>query len=176
MLNLKLGEIERMSSVPAVPLNADATSLAAAQANQLASSTIMVAQLNDNLKAIYLTAFNNWKISVDAGRIPNTNPPQPPKAYVVSGPDANGFQWPVTGTNPVCDVPTIPVDHFTPPAKVPNTIDVGKSIGGNWFSVGPADTFPVGQTTPPIPDSTGALHSYEKYGAPVGPGWYLQVS
>src|SRR5215471_1135065 len=99
-----------MSSIPS-PLSSDATSLVAAQANQLASSTIMVQQLNDNLKTIYLTAFNNWKISVDAGRIPNTNPPKPPKAYVVSTPDANGFQWPVPGNDPVCDMPPIPVDH-----------------------------------------------------------------
>ena len=34
-----------MSTFP-LPLDADATSLAAAQANQLASSTVMVAQLN----------------------------------------------------------------------------------------------------------------------------------
>jgi len=165
-----------MSTTPAVPLNADATSLGAAQANQLASSTIMVAQLNNNLKSIYLTAFNNWAISVNAGRIPNTNPPQPPAAYVVSKPDANGYQWPVPGTEPVCEIPPIPVDHFTVTPKAPNTIDIGQSIGGSWFSVGPSDTFPSGQTTPPIADSTGTLHTYEKYGAPVGPGWYLQLS
>jgi hypothetical protein len=164
-----------MSTTP-ITLDADATSLAAAQANQLASSTVMVAQLNNNLKSIYLTAFNNWTISVDAGRIPNTNPPNPPTAYVVSKPDANGFQWPVPGTDPVCDMPPIPEDHFTVVPKVPNTIHVGHTIGGEWFSVGDGDTFPSGMKTPPIPDSTGVLHTYEKYGAPVGPGWYLQLS
>jgi hypothetical protein len=164
-----------MSSNPVV-LDADATSLAAAQANQLASTTIMVAHLNDNLKTIYLTAFNNWKISVDAGRLPNTNPPQPPAGYVISAPDQNGFQWPEVGSTPVCDVPPIPDDHFTPVEKVPNTIDIGKNIGGKWFSVGPHDTFPCGSTTPPIPDDSGVLHTYEKYGAPVGAGWYLQLS
>src|SRR4249919_602565 len=102
-----------MSTFP-LPLNADATSLGAARANQLASSTVMVAQLNNNLKIIYLTAFDNWKMSVDAGRLANTNPPQPPKSYVVSAPDANGFQWPVLGSDPVCDMPSIPQDHYTP--------------------------------------------------------------
>ena len=164
-----------MSSIP-FALDADATSLVAAQANQLASSTIMVGQLNENLKSIYLTGFNNWKISVDAGRIPNTNFPKPPKAYVVSQPDASGFQWPVLGTDPVCEVPPIPEDHFTVVPKVANTIDIGRSIGGKWFSVGPNDTFAAGMTTPPIPDATGEFHAYEKFAAPVGAGWYLQLS
>lgn len=165
-----------MSTAPVTPLSADATSLGAAQANQLASSQIMVQQLNGNLKTIYLTAFNNWKISVDAGRIPNTNPPQPPMGYVVSGPDAHGFQWPVVGTTPVCDMPPIPADETNSAPKVPNTINVGPSIGGKWFSVGPGDTFAAGMTTPPIPDASGALHTYEKYAAPVGAGWYLQLT
>jgi len=164
-----------MSSIPS-PLSADATSLGAAQANQLASTQIMVQQLNNNLKTIYLTAFNNWKISVDAGRIANTNPPQPPKAYVVSPPDAHGFQWPVVGTAPVCDVPPIPDDHFTKTTPAPNTIDIGHNIGGKWFAVGPNDSFTPGMTTPPIPDVAGTLHTYEKYAAPVGAGWYLQLS
>lgn len=164
-----------MSTFP-LPLNADATSLGAAQANQLASSTVMVAQLNANLKTIYLTAFDNWKLSVDSGRLANTNPPPPPKSYVVSGPDANGFQWPVLGTDPVCDMPSIPEDHYTPIEKIPNTIDIGRNIGGKWFAVGPKDTLAPGATTPPIPDAAGALHTYEKYAAPVGAGWYLQLS
>jgi hypothetical protein len=164
-----------MSSV-SIALDPDATSLVAAQANQLASSTIMVGQLNDNLKSIYLTGFNNWKINVDAGRWPNTNPPQPPMAYEISKADKNGFQWPVIGDTPVCDMPPIPEDHFTKPTLVPNTIDIGRNIGGSWFSVGPHDTFPAGKTTPPIPDLAGTLHTYEKFAAPVGAGWYLQLS
>src|ERR1051326_891387 len=123
-----------MSSVPTVPLPIDPTSLAAAQANQLASSTVMVEQLNDNLKAIYLTAFNNWKISVAAGGTPNPTPPQPPKAYLISSPDAAGFQWPVLGAGSVCDMPPVPVDHFTVPVKVPNTIDIGRKLRGSWVS------------------------------------------
>lgn len=172
-----------MSSAP-VTLSADATSLVAAQANQLASSTAMAAQLNDNLKIIYLGAFNDWAANVNAGRIPNTNPPQPPLAYVVAAPDAHGFQWPVVGTSPVCAMPPVPADHSLSQAQIqaslpPNTIDIGPAIvggGGKWFGVGPNDTFPQGMVTPPIPDASGTLHTYEKYGAPVGAGWYLQLS
>lgn len=152
------------------------TSLSDAQNNQLQSSRILVDNLNNNLKSIYLTAFNNWKINVDSGRIPNTNPPQPPAGYTVSAPDAHGFQWPVISTDPVCEMPPLPEDHFTPIAKVPNTIDIGRNIGGSWYTVGPHDTFPAGQITPPIPDANGIPHTYEKYGAPVGAGWYLQLT
>jgi len=60
---------------------------------------------------------------------------------------------------------------------VPNTIDVGKCIGGKWFSVGPKDTFQAGNATPPNTVSEdGVTGSFEKYGAPVGAGWYLQVA
>ena len=138
----------------------------------------MVGNINANLKSIYMTGFTNWTISVIAGRIPNTNPPQPPVQYVVGPPDAEGYQWPIvdpTGT-PVCAMPPLPPDQTNSTPKVPNTIEVGSNIGGKWFSVGADDTFPAGMTTPPIPDASGALHTYEKYAAPVGAGWYLQVS
>jgi hypothetical protein len=157
-------------------------SLGDAQSNQLLSSKVMVSQLNNNLTIIYNTAFANWALSVNAGRIPNTNYPVPPMAYVVGAPDASGFQWPVVGTSPVCAVPPIPADIFTPPAHVPaGTIDVGHSIGGKWFAVGPMDTFPVdgpsGGETPPVPnEGDPTLHTYQKYSAPVGAGWYLQTS
>jgi|SRR5579859_2417286 len=160
-----------------LPLPIDATSLPAAQANQLESSKVMVGLLNNNLKSIYLTAFNNWKISVDAGRIPNTNPPQPPKGYVVSAPDPSGFQWPVIGTEPVCDMPPLPEDRFTPPVLVPNTFHVGHNIGGKWFSVGPNDTVAPGFNTPPGTTSDdGVSGTFQKFAAPVGAGWYLQIA
>ena len=38
-------------------------------ANTLAAVTIQVDQFNQQLKAGYLTTFNNWSISVMAGRI-----------------------------------------------------------------------------------------------------------
>ena len=154
----------------------DETSLATAQANQLASSTIMVKLLNGNLTTIFLTAFNNWKMSVDAGRAPNTGYPLPPKGYVVSAPDAQGFQWPVIGNNPVCDLPPIPDDHFTPSVLVPNTIHVGNRIGNpnsRWFQVGAGDTFAPGGITPPMTSADGVEGVFEKYAAPVGAGWYL---
>ena len=178
------------------PLTAtDATSQASAWANQLQSSTIMAAQLNNNLKSIYLTAFSNWCISVNAGRVSNANPPAPPVRYVVSSPDAHGYQWPIidpAGT-PVCDIPPIPADHSLSQAQIaaqigPNVADVGHNISGNWYACGAKNTFNASSTpdgkTPPIvltsgsggPADNGLPHIFQFYAAPVGPGWYLLIS
>ena len=152
----------------------DMTSLATAQANVLATSQAECAQRNDNLKSIYLTGFNNWKISVDAGRIGNTNPPKPPKAYVVKVSE-DGWAYFEPGDQPVCDVPPIPADMTTPnPA---NVIDVGVAIGGKWWSCGPKDTFPIEKNpTPPVTSEDGVTGTFEKYAAPVGKGWYMKLS
>jgi hypothetical protein len=95
-------------------VQADATSLESAQANVLASSIAQCALLNNNLKSIYLTAFNNWKISVDAGRIDNKSYPKPPKSFVVVKDQVSGFSFPEQVGPAVCEVPPIPEDRFTP--------------------------------------------------------------
>ena len=82
------------------------TTLEAAMANTLAAVKIQVDQFNEQVKANYLTSFNNWSLSVVAGRSDNTNPPQPPNAYVVgyfTDPTNNKAQWayPATGVAPV---------------------------------------------------------------------------
>ena len=172
-----------------IDLSPDATSLAAAQANQLASSQQMAAQQNANLKAIYLTAFSNWCLNVNAGRIPNTNPPQPPTQYVVGSPDHDGFQWPVVDPAgaAVCAMPPIPPDQSTPVTLTPNTVDVGHWITGNWYSPGPQNTFSASNNngvTPPTmvepgdtgPAADGKPHTFQFYTAPVGQGWYLMLS
>ena len=90
--------------------------LDAALANTLAAVQRQVQDWNENLKSNYLTAFDNWSQSVLAGRADNSNPPQPPKGYVVghftdptTGPGRVGpygetpIQWayPAQGTDPV---------------------------------------------------------------------------
>lgn len=67
---------------------------------------------------------------------------------------------------PVQDVAPLPPPH---PA---GTVVLGKNFFGKYWAVGPGDTFPVDETTPMQPDG----HTYNKIGAPVGPGWYLQLS
>jgi hypothetical protein len=121
-----------------------ATSLAAAQANVLASSTKQVQLLNDNLKTIYLGKFNDWTISVLAGRIDNTNPPQPPKAYTLeTTPD--GFSFPAPGNDPVCAMPPVPPDYSKPQVQaVPEPENVRNVPAGDTMPVGYILTAPDG--------------------------------
>jgi hypothetical protein len=114
-----------------------ATSLAAAQANVLASSRAQVAMLNENIRTIYLSKFNDWKISVDAGKIDNSNPPQPPKAYTLRT-SVEGFAFPELGDDPVCAMPPVPQDRSRPQ---PQPVSVGNDQVQN---VPPGDHFPVG--------------------------------
>jgi hypothetical protein len=106
-----------MDSIP-LSLDAWATSLPAAIANTLASSTAMATHLNDELTRLYLSRFNDWTISVIAGKIDNSNPPKPPTGYVLIT-DPIGFSWPsLTGTEPLCDMPPIPADYSKPQVLV----------------------------------------------------------
>jgi hypothetical protein len=104
-------------------------------------------------------------------------PPKPPMAWELAPPNADGFVFYQVGTTPVCDPgPAVTCNYDNPqPNTQPNVIMLGGPIpggGGKWYQALKGDTFPSGMTTPPQPDG----HTYEKFGAPVGPGWYLQVS
>jgi hypothetical protein len=123
-----------------------------AQANTLAAVQGQVVAWNNVLKSNYLTAFDNWSQSVLAGRTDNSNPPQPPKGYVVgyftdptTGPGSVGpygdmpIQWayPAQGTAPVCAMPPVPpaIKPYHPPV-LPEP--------DNVRNVPPGDTMPVG--------------------------------
>jgi hypothetical protein len=120
-----------------IPSDEWSTSLAAAQANTLASSKVQVEHLNDNLKTLYLSKFNDWKIDVEAGKIPNTNPPQPPMKYVLA--TTNGFSFPAESANePICEIPAIPEDRSKAQAQ---PVYLGNDRVQN---VPAGDHFPVG--------------------------------
>jgi len=147
------------------------TTLEAAQANTLAAVQSQVANLNNGLKSNYLTAFNNWAQSVLAGRNGNTNPPQPPKEFIVgyfTDPTTGGgsatpgayagkaVQWayPAIGTDPGCPVPPVP-SVPAPPPPLPERDDIKNVPLG--------DTLPVGfKMTDP---ATG--HVYQKQASPT---------
>ncbi len=161
-------------------LSADDTTLTAAQANILANSKVMVDKLNADLKSRYLSAFADYVANMESGEyVPPDRqaPPKPPNGWELAPPDANGFVFYQIGTTPVCAMPPLPSYNYANPQPntQPNVIMIGTAIpGGNgkWYQALKGDTFPSGMTTPPQPDG----HTYEKFGAPVGPGWYLQVS
>jgi hypothetical protein len=121
-----------------------ATTLQAAMANATAAVTAQVDQLNQQITTLYLNAFNGWSSNVVAGRIDNSNPPQPPNAYVVgyftdsTNPNAQ-WAYPAIGDKPVCTMPPVP------PAAKPY-VPVVLPEPDNIRNVPPGDTMPVGYT------------------------------
>jgi hypothetical protein len=118
------------------------TTLEAAMANTVSAVSQQVQQFNEQLKANYLTTFNNWSISVQAGRIDNTNPPKPPSSYVVGfftdSTNSNAkWVYPMTGTNPVCEMPPVPqvVKPYVPPV-LPEPDDIRNVPVGDTLPVG----------------------------------------
>src|ERR1043166_1909998 len=101
-----------MSTNPLTP-DAWATTLEAARANTLASSTAMAEHLNEELKNRFLLAFEGWQVSVLAGKFDNTNPPHIPYGYRLVT-TADGFTYPEPGNILVCEMPEIPPDYSKP--------------------------------------------------------------
>jgi hypothetical protein len=127
------------------------TTLEAAMANTLAAVNLQVEQFNQQIKAGYLTTFNNWSISVMAGRLDNTNPPKPPNAYVVgffTDSTNSKAQWayPMTGTAPVCEMPPVPpvVKPYVPPVlpepETVRNVPVGDTLPVGFIVTGPDGT------------------------------------
>ena len=159
------------------------TTLTAAQANTLAAVTVQIADLNNNLKSNYLTAFNNWLLNWTAGRVTDkSSAPAPPNGYVVgyfddptTGPGSLGpygdmvVQWayPALGATPVCAQPSIP---DVPPPQVHPVV----TGNGNIQNVPVGDTMPVGSIIP-APDGS----RWEKMASPTPFGmasYYAKVS
>jgi hypothetical protein len=157
------------------------TTIEAAQANTLAAIQLQVTNLNQALKTNYTTTFNNWATSVLAGRSDNSNPPQPPMAFVVgyfndptTGPGSVGpytqapVQWayPAVGAKPVCDMPPVPSVPKAPD-PLPERDDIKNVPVG--------DNLPVGfKMTDP---ATG--HVYQKQSSPTPFGiayFYVRVA
>ena len=123
-----------------------------AQANTLAAAQRQVNDWNAVLKSNYLVAFDNWSLSVLAGRVDNSNPPQPPDGYVLgyftdptTGPGSVGaygsmpIQWayPAQGTVPVCPLPPVPpaIKPYTPPV-IPEPENIRGVLAGDTMPVG----------------------------------------
>lgn len=118
-------------------LDAWQTTLAAAIANTLASSTAMAAHLNDELKRSYDQRFESWKVMVLAGKIDNTNPPRVPFGYKLET-NSDGFSFPALGSNLVCEPRTdIPADYSKPQVQsLPEPEYVRNVAKGDTLPVG----------------------------------------
>ena len=145
--------------------------------NSKVAAVANCALLNANRKTIYLNKFTSWALAVSQGFGDNTNPPQPPVAFVPTVDLDSGFTFPALGTILVCAMPPIPDMPRTAPILVPNTISVGAHMisdaTGKWFSVGPTDSFGAGLTTPPVTSADGVFGIFSKFGSPFGAGWYF---
>jgi len=167
-----------------------ASTLVAAQANTLAGAQRLVSDWNNVLTQKFLNAFANWALSITSGKSTDTsNPPQPPKAFVVgyftdptSGPGTVGpygempVQWayPAQGKDPVCDMPPIPgvVKH----ADGIMLIGTQNPSAPEWFNALPDDVTPVG-TTAPGTSKDGIPGLFKKFGGITGShgGYFLKI-
>ncbi len=153
--------------LPDLSLSAYETTLTAAIAHTLASSTAQVAHLNRELRKLYLMRFADWAANVDAGRIPNTGWPLPPMRYELFE-DSLGFSWPAEGeSEPVSEVPPIPADRTKP--QVPEIVE-GNEVG-SVRNVSKGDTLPAGAMVT-APD--GGVWQKMASPTPFGVAYYWQ--
>lgn len=152
-----------MSSNPAFSgFDPWATTLEAAIANTLASSTAMVDHLNSQLKNRYDSQFESWKISVQAGKIDNSNPPQPPVGYELLV-NKDGFSFPELGDKPVAAPRTdIPADYSKPFVLVLPEPDHVRNVPKG-------DTMPVGFM---LTDSEGRRWQKQASVTPFGVAYF----
>lgn len=87
------------------------TSLADAQRASRLFAEDQCARINHQLKDRYDSTFEAWKTMVNAGTVPNTDPPTPPLAWIPFT-QADGYTYEQQGTALVCEARTdIPDDH-----------------------------------------------------------------
>jgi hypothetical protein len=125
--------IAQLGSNPNEPLPSN-PNIIQALANYVAEAATVTAMLNQSLIDNYTVGFQNWAGQVLNGAIPNTNPPQPPGAWLAVK-ASNGWSYVIRGNGPVCAVPPIPsVPPPSPPLPEPD----------NVRNVPLGDTMPVG--------------------------------
>lgn len=171
--------------------NYDETTLTFEQAAYRQTAIVECAQRNASNQFIANGAAKNYNANVESGQHHATPLPRPIPIgkYVVSQPDAKGLVYPEQSTTEFL-VPDPPLDNFdlgnlvalTPSTAPPNVfMGIGphnKASGpdGKWYDALYGDTIPSGSITgkdcPPATDG----HTYEKFGSPVGWGWWLQIS
>jgi hypothetical protein len=125
--------IAQLGSNPAEPLPSN-PDIDRALANYVAEAASVSAMLNRSLVDNYQTGFQNWAAQVLNARIPNTDPPQPPSAWLAVK-ASNGWSYVIRGATPVCALPPIP--QLPPPAPPLPEPD-------NVRNVPLGDTMPVG--------------------------------
>lgn len=174
---LRVAKAASATLSPMSPTPQSFTDLGTAIANQLQDSMAMVVSLNASEQKFLDIDVLNYNTSMAAGQVTADKIPLPRDRYAwVLLKMPTGFTF-YEKSDTVKLTPTVPLATFNAldaahQPKVLNVINIGHPMGGKWYACGDGDTFPSGMTTPPQADG----HTYEKFGAPVGNGWYLQVS
>jgi hypothetical protein len=158
----------------ALPSNPNITQ---ALQNYVNAASNLSGVLNSNLLSIYETAFSNWANQVLAGKIPNTNPPQPPDGYEAAA-ASDGWTYVILGTTPVCTVP--PPGYQMPSVPQPTTtmvIGIGSEIANtNYWAATPANAnVPNGYTTPNPTTAADGTVGFFTFVATIGGGWWEKV-
>lgn len=158
---------------PTLPLPVDPL-IAAAMANLKAEIPNLANSLNANLIANYQVTFTNFANQVELGKIPNTDPPQPPPAWeAVTA--SNGMPYVLRGTDPVEEMPPIPP---MPTPAMQMVVAIGARIGkGSYWAALPSNAnVPNGyQTLSPVTAADGAIGFFEWEANPFG-GYWLKIA
>lgn len=160
------------------------TTLTWEQAAYAATAALTAQQRNADLQYKYDQAIRDFDANMESGQKhdPPLVPPVAPRSYVISPPDDHGLVFAVQAGPPLTPTPPLKIDTvdlgtLAPQAKVPGVIHVTRVISGSWYGVGADDGNPSGFMTPPGTKSDdGSTGVFEKFGAPVGNGWYLKVA
>lgn len=150
------------------------------QAAEISGIQAEIARENENAALVYDTACMNWTLANLRNRelgLPLTPKPATPLAQVlqttVADKDGVVWIWIAPGSPLRAPCPDLPA---LPPPTSPNHVHVGRRIHGNWFSTALDDTYDA--SGPPVSATSddGVAGTFQKYPAPVGNGWYLQIA
>lgn len=126
----------------------------------------------------YLLACSNIDISVKAGRLTPDDAakmaPPIPKKYAAQDLNKTGWFDSEPTDEPACAPFVFSPDMTSQPPKTQNHQHIGRRNFGDWFACGSDDTIASGTTMPGTSDD-GVTGLFQKFGAAVGPGWYLKV-
>jgi hypothetical protein len=155
--------VAQLGSNPNEPLPSN-PDIDKALANYVAEASTVAAMLNANLTFNYKVGFQNWADAVIAGKIANTNPPQPPAAWAAVK-ASNGWSYVIRGTDPVTTVPPIP-SIPPPPPPLPEPANVRNVPAGDTMPVGYVLVVPDGShwQKQASPTPFGMAYFYQRVG------------
>jgi len=161
-----------------MPTDGSDTSPEAAVSNVNAHSAAQVQFDNARAKAGYVARYVDWSTNMASGQfIPEERrtPPPVPLAEVLGPPNADGYRFPVVGTEPIVINPPLPVPSYNGGIvidKTPGQFHIGIALPGSNGKIfqGLGDTNVEG-TEKTIVGPDGNLLKIRKHNVPWGGHW-----